>query len=76
MANRQSWPVRVYPLGEEPSDDLSHTTSAEERLAMVWPLSLEAWSLSGREYAEYSRGETPVTRASLAGARSNLKRPR
>jgi hypothetical protein len=67
MADRRGWPVRVYPLGEEPSDDLSRTTSPEERLAMVWPLTLEAWSLSGREYPEYSRRDTPVTRRPWPG---------
>lgn len=31
----KQWPVRVYRLGEEPTDDLSATTTADERLAMV-----------------------------------------
>jgi len=26
MTDRRGWPVRVYRLGEEPSDDLSRTT--------------------------------------------------
>ena len=58
---RDSWPIAVHRLGEEPSDDLSAVTTAEERLAMVWPLTLEAWSLTGRPYPEYSRGDTPVS---------------
>jgi hypothetical protein len=33
-AQRSNWPVRRYRLGEEPSDDLSASTTAEERLAM------------------------------------------
>src|SRR5687768_4182193 len=41
MADRGHWPVRVFRLGEEPSEDLSSTTSPEERLAMVWTLTLE-----------------------------------
>jgi hypothetical protein len=64
MPDRRDWPVRVYRLGEEPGDDLSQTTSAEERLDMVWTLTLEAWSLSGRAHPQYSRAETPVTRRS------------
>ena len=32
---RSKWPVRIYPLGEEPADNLLETTTAEERLAMV-----------------------------------------
>jgi hypothetical protein len=67
MADRGHWPVRVFRLGEEPSDDLSSTTSPEERLAMVWTLTLEAWSLSGRDYPEYARAQTPVTRRRWPG---------
>jgi hypothetical protein len=67
MSDRGSWPVRVYRLGEEPSGDLSATTSPEERLAMVWPLTLEAWAWSGREHPNYSRAETPVVRRPWPG---------
>jgi len=58
-AARGNWPVRVYRLGEEPEDDLSETTP-EQRLAMIWELSVDAWTLSGRPFPEYSRAETPV----------------
>lgn len=46
---RGDWPVRVYRLGEEPGDDLSATTTPEERIAMVWQLTLDAWAMAGRE---------------------------
>lgn len=49
-----------YRLGEEPGDDLSATTTAEERLAMVWTLTLEAWRLAGRELPNYERSAMPV----------------
>jgi len=52
--------VNVYRLGAEPGDDLSASTTAEERLAMMWPLALEAWDVSGRPLPRYSRQETPV----------------
>jgi hypothetical protein len=58
--HRRSWVVRVHRLDNQPRDDLSGQTTAEERLAMMWPLAVEAWSLSGRQLAEYSRAETPV----------------
>lgn len=58
---RREWPVRVYRLGDEPRDDLRATTTAEGRLAMMWPLALEAWALSGRPLPSYSRAEAPVT---------------
>ena len=58
--DRDGWPVRVYKLGEEPGDDLSGTTTAEQRLAMMWPLALEAWGLTGRPLPDYKREEAPV----------------
>lgn len=63
--DRSSWPVRAYRLGAEPGDDLSGSTTPEERLAMMWPLALEAWELTGWPLPRYSRGETPVRRRSL-----------
>jgi hypothetical protein len=59
---RQSWPVRKYRLGSEPSEDLSDSTTAEQRLEMMWPLTLEAWSLSGEPLPDYVRSEAPVRR--------------
>lgn len=61
-AARKSWPVRKHRLGDEPSDDLSATTTAEQRLEMMWPLALEAWSLSGRPLPDYARSAAPVRR--------------
>lgn len=52
--------VRIYRLGEEPRDDLSATTTAEERLRILSDLSLRAWSLSGRPLPTYSRSQAPV----------------
>lgn len=59
-AARRNWPIRVFKLGEEPPEDLSATTTAAERLAMMWPLALEAWAFSGRPLPDYKRSETPV----------------
>lgn len=58
-ADRRSWPVRVFRLGREPGDDLSASTSPEERLAMMWPLALDAWALAGLPLPEYPRKEMP-----------------
>jgi hypothetical protein len=60
-SHRRDWPGRVYRLCAEPGDDFRATTTAEQRLAMMWPLALEAWSLSARPLPEYSRSETPVS---------------
>ncbi len=54
------WPVRSFALGEEPSDDLSATTTAEERLAMVAELTRELWTLTGDRLPDYPRSEAPV----------------
>lgn len=58
---RSEWPVRKYRLGAEPGDDLSDSTTVEQRLAMMWPLALEAWSLTGAPMPDYERAHTPVT---------------
>ena len=59
---RGAWPVRRYRLGEEPGDDLSGSTTAEERLAMMPGLAAEAWALTGAPLPRYERRDTPVVR--------------
>lgn len=59
-STRSSWPVRVVPLRHRPDDDLSATTTAEERLAMMWPLALDAWGTMGWPVPAYSRDQAPV----------------
>jgi hypothetical protein len=39
LPHHHARPVRVFRLGEEPSDDLTGSTSAEERFEMVAMLS-------------------------------------
>ena len=55
---RRHWAVSRYRLGEEPPDDLSASTTASERLAMMWGLALEGWSMAGRETPRYDRTHT------------------
>ena len=52
--------MRKRKLGGDPEEDLGATTTAEERLAMMWPLAAEAWSLTGRPMPEYGRKDAPV----------------
>jgi hypothetical protein len=59
-ASRRAWPIRKYRLGEKPSDDLSDSTTPAQRLEMMWPLALEAWSLAGGPLPGYARHEAPV----------------
>lgn len=56
---RRSWPVRKVPLGVETAN-LEASTTAIERLAMMWPLAVEAYTLAGREIPTYSRRDTPA----------------
>lgn len=56
---RGSWPIARYRLGEEPDEDLSAVTTAEQRLAMMWELARTAWELSGQEIPTYDRRRAP-----------------
>lgn len=58
---RQDWPVNVYRLGDEPADDQSQLSTPEERLAVMWELTVAAWSLTGRSIPAYERRETPIS---------------
>lgn len=66
-AARAKWPVKVYRLGEEPSDNQLETTTAGERLAMVWEITKDTWALSGRQIPEYERHEMPGRVISIRG---------
>ena len=67
-AARAHWPVRMFRLGEEPSPDLSGTTTPEERLAMMWPLAREAWMQAGRPIPDYPRHRMPIRVVRPAGS--------
>jgi hypothetical protein len=68
-AGRRNWPVSRYRLGEEPADGVPEVSSVEARIAMMWPLALDAWSSTGRELPAYERSAMPgcVTRRSRGG---------
>ena len=59
-AARAHWPVRKFRLEDAPGPDLSATTTAGERLAMMWPLACEAWTLAGRTIPDYPRHRMPI----------------
>jgi hypothetical protein len=58
-ASRSRWPVTRHRLGEETSDDLSDTTTAEERIAMMAELAETAWTVAGRTLPSYERHSMP-----------------
>lgn len=59
-ATRRNWPVHIYRLGQEPGDDLSSTSTAEERLEMLVVLSRRMWLLGGQQLPSYARSRMPV----------------
>jgi hypothetical protein len=62
---RRSWPVRKYRLGEEPPEDLSSSTTAAERVGMMWRLAQDAWAMAGRPIPDYPRDRMPITKRRL-----------
>ena len=58
-AARADWPIAIYKLGAEPSDDLSDVTTAAERVAMMAELAESAWRLAGRPIPVYDRRNIP-----------------
>jgi hypothetical protein len=59
-AARATWPGLKTTLAEAPgAEDLSATTTAEQRLGMMWELTLGAWSLTGLPLPDYTRANMP-----------------
>jgi len=56
---RAAWPVVVRQLADSADDDLSALTDPSQRIAMMWPLAVEAWRLAGRALPSYARVDTP-----------------
>ena len=57
---RASWPGLKTTLAEAPgAEDLSASTTPEQRLAMMWELTLGAWSLTGLPLPDYTRATMP-----------------
>lgn len=52
--------MRKYRFADAPGDDISCTTTPAERIAMMWPLAVDAWSFLGRTPPNYARAETPM----------------
>jgi hypothetical protein len=57
-AKRNGWPVQRFQLGSEPSHEVVGATM-NERLAMMWPLALDAWASTGKPLPSYERHNMP-----------------
>jgi hypothetical protein len=44
MPDRSKWPVRRVQLNEEGDDAYLRSLTPAERIAMVWPITLQAWA--------------------------------
>ena len=42
--NRAQLPTRKYRLSDEPDDDYVGQLAPGERMALVWPITLQAWA--------------------------------
>lgn len=56
----QEMVVRVFRLGEEPDDDLSATTTPEERIEMVVTLTRRMVELGAFTPVAYTRSQMPI----------------
>lgn len=59
-AARAKWPGLKTTLADAPgAEDLSATTTPEQRIGMMWELTLGAWSLTGLPLPDYTRANMP-----------------
>jgi hypothetical protein len=64
MKGTRTFHLRRVRLGD-PEPDVRASTSVSERVAMVWTLTQESWSLAGRQIPVYARKDAPVRVVSL-----------
>lgn len=57
-ARRAQWPIAAIALEDEGRFSESAST-LESRLASMWPLAVEAYTLAGRPIPRYARREAP-----------------
>jgi hypothetical protein len=57
-AARASTPVVRVTLAQEDSPDIA-SLDRSTRIAMVWPITLDAWATSGRAMPDYDRAHAP-----------------
>ena len=53
------WQIVRCSLGTPPACNVRDETTVDERLAMMWPLAREAWSVAGLPIPDYERASTP-----------------
>lgn len=56
---RGNWPIRRVALEDEETTDLHDSTTVDERLAMVWTLTMQQWAFAQRQVPSYRREHMP-----------------
>jgi len=56
---RANWPIRRVALRDETLTDARDTSTVDERLALVWVLTLRQWEFAGRPLPTYARAAMP-----------------
>jgi len=49
---RRDYPVRVVRNGDDDDDPFLKKTTVQERLLMMWPLTVQAWAFMGKDIRE------------------------
>ena len=49
---RPDYPIRKIRIGEDERDPHLESTTAEERILMMWPLTVQAWAFKGEDVSE------------------------
>jgi hypothetical protein len=56
---RANWPSRLFKLGEEPEDD-DPTLTPDQRVALVWGLTVDSWLAKHRSLPTFDRSSMPT----------------
>jgi hypothetical protein len=54
-----AWPLGRFDLGLEPSRDPLDRSTIDDRIALMWPLAKQAWSVAGLVIPRYDRRTMP-----------------
>ena len=49
---RRTWPVRVLPMADHDNDADWHAMTPGQRMAIVWPITCDAWIMAGKGNVE------------------------
>lgn len=59
-SRRAALSIRKLDRDDPPGDDLSASTSPEQRITLVWELTQRMWALTGRAWPDIPRDRLPI----------------